>query len=217
MDKIDFQYGGGFPLKTDTLAFMQGAIFAGLSAIAKNLSNSQKVILSGCDITGESGMSAGFVIIQNEVLPIDAGNLYNDTGYRIVESASNDQFKDGSIHPIYFTRKVELVNTNPTNNFNADFIRLPSIFNLPKIRQGSEYYAANSLEGAADRTITGKSFTGDYVVLGSFRGLNNANINANYSTYCTYSHTANSFKLSILSMTNGSHPEFYFDYVVIKV
>lgn len=216
MNRADFQYGGGFPLKSDTLDFLQATMLSGFSAIAKNLSNSQKVILTGCDITGESGMSTGYVIINNEILPIDSGDLYPNTGYQIIESSDSEQFKDGTIHSVYFTRKVVLVNTNPNNNFNTDFTRLPSLFNLPKIKQGSEYFAENSLDTANERTIA-KGLSGNYVVLGSFRGQTDGSINLNFMSYSTFNHTSNSFKLAVNSLQGTGHPAFYFDYILIQV
>jgi microcystin-dependent protein len=69
MNIADFQQGGGFPLETDTLAFMQTSykLFNDLGAVVGD-----KTIIKGCILTG-STVSNGTIYLNGELLEFRGG------------------------------------------------------------------------------------------------------------------------------------------------
>lgn len=117
MNKINFNQTGGFPLETDTLAFMQNAYndFNSLGEIAGNLA-----ILKGCEISGNS-VSDGVVFIEGEIFPFKGGTLSDKV--IIKEEKRSLPFEDGQSKEIEFTRYALFGNGISTYNW-ADFFRV---------------------------------------------------------------------------------------------
>lgn len=100
MNNANFNQTGGFPLQTDSLAFMQEA-YTQLAGIARL--GGDDYILSGAEVDGTT-VAAGVVVIDGELLPLEGGEKleYLD----IVEVVENRTFETGESKPVYHHRKA---------------------------------------------------------------------------------------------------------------
>ena len=121
----------GFPGTNQTLRFMQDAWAEPLKALA--LMAGDKTILSGVVVTG-TNVSAGFVAINGEIFPFEAGTLQAQV--TIIENVEFVTYEEDGVLPAYKTRHVAFGSGGgETFNF-ADFTRLKTVlelsnFNLP--------------------------------------------------------------------------------------
>lgn len=100
MNIADFQQLEGFPLRTNTVKFMQDA-YSQLQAFGALAG--EKSIISGCVEQGNS-VSDGFVFYNGELLAFK-GALKEDKVI-IIEEVETDVFKDQSIKDVYKTRYI---------------------------------------------------------------------------------------------------------------
>ncbi len=103
MNRIDFSHPGGFPLETDTLNFLQASLAKPISALTGL--GGENYIVSGATQSGDN-ISDGWVVIKGELLPFKGG--ITQMNVTVVEISQEATFMDGAIHPIYFTRQVQL-------------------------------------------------------------------------------------------------------------
>lgn len=117
MNKINFNQTGGFPLETDTLAFMQNAynVFNSLGEIAGHLA-----IFKGCNVSGNT-VSDGIVFIEGEVFPFKGGTLSDKV--IIKEEKRSLLFEDGESKEVEISRYATFGNGISTYNW-ADFFRV---------------------------------------------------------------------------------------------
>ncbi|WP_286768200.1 MULTISPECIES: hypothetical protein [Sphingobacterium] len=102
MNKVNFQQPGGFPIKTNTLNFLQTA-FGQLSSLAGL--GGANYILNGCTVAG-GNVTDGTIVIDGEVLPFIGGPKLQ---YVVIEETiGNDTFKDGLSKPIFTTRIAKM-------------------------------------------------------------------------------------------------------------
>lgn len=113
MKKIDFTKEGGFPLKQDTLAFMQESynelkkallLWFGQSGI--NDVTGLALILSGLDerVTGGQWMiTPGWIIRDGELLYFGGGpkNMVEEQGIGVQAISVPATYKSGSVYPVY--------------------------------------------------------------------------------------------------------------------
>ena len=117
---IDFDKTGGLYVYQDTFDFMQKTYTEPMEAAAALLGN--KLILSGCVDNGLS-VSAGWVVINNEILPFAGGPKAT---YVTIESVyANEQFDDGLQKTTYNTRTVKFTSVASGNYLWTDFKTLP--------------------------------------------------------------------------------------------
>jgi hypothetical protein len=105
MNRIDFSKPSGFPLTAATLDFMQSDYIAALNGIASawaSAQNTQYLILSGCETSGNA-VSSGICSVAGELLYCPGGSGYY---VRIVETSQNATFADGQAVPVYITRML---------------------------------------------------------------------------------------------------------------
>jgi len=115
----------GFPGTNQTLRFMQDAWSEPLKALA--MLAGDKTILSGVVVTG-SNVSAGFVAINGEILPFEAGTLQAQV--TIIEQVAVATYEDDGVLPAYKTRHVAF-GSGGVETFNfASFTRLKTILEL---------------------------------------------------------------------------------------
>lgn len=137
MKKIDFTQTGGFPLRQDTLDFMQGSYKELEQAMVKYLTELAgfhsvigiNIIVSGLQLVSTSQatfrIQPGWIIKDDQLLYFSGAFLYEvqQAGGIGVESTSHtDTFKDGSEPTVYFEKYAIPGGTNPTPYY--DFIRL---------------------------------------------------------------------------------------------
>ncbi len=98
MNYQNFNQGGGFPIKTQTLDEMQTAysVFNAFGGLSGNFS-----IISGCEITGTT-VNNGTVYINGELFEFQGGTI----GLNVIITELNGirEFKDASQKDVVFTR-----------------------------------------------------------------------------------------------------------------
>lgn len=127
MNRIDAQQSGGFPLETDTLDFLQNSFTALQSLVALGGDN---FIVSGCQVQANN-VSAGWVVINGELLPFKAGLL--QTKVVIIESKAPRNFENGTNKVVFYDRYAQF-GTGDSFVLFADLARikdLKTFRNLP--------------------------------------------------------------------------------------
>lgn len=108
---------GGMPFEGDDLLYMQDQLRDTFKAILKALSpDSGNFILQGCEVSADSGntlISAGYVVLDYEVLPFSGATLVTDNvpakafGLEITyDPAGNEVFADNVSKDTYEVRKA---------------------------------------------------------------------------------------------------------------
>jgi hypothetical protein len=117
MNRIDFTQTGGFPLDQDVFGFQQVNINTAMqpAAVFGSLA-----IISGCSIIG-STVSNGYVVINGEVLPFEAGII--EEKVRIVETRTDLSYEDGVDRPSQINRIVRFGDDAGTTYTWTDFKR----------------------------------------------------------------------------------------------
>lgn len=114
-------FPGKQPVYLGDIDFMQNSVAAVFSEIARALVDSENDSLNailqgvelGAPIAGRSSWTAGIVVIDGEILPVEAGSaatVANDSLYlHVVSILSGERtFKDGQDHECYETRSAEI-------------------------------------------------------------------------------------------------------------
>lgn len=141
--RIDFNKLGGLATYQDTLDFLQASYRDSISAIAKAFGS--KVIVSGVIDQGSNTYSDGWVVIDGELMPFDAG--LKSPRMIVNEISGTELFGDGSTQTVYFTRRAT---TGITGGYAfSDFIRVDT---MSAISEGlkSLVTAHNNLQFAFD-------------------------------------------------------------------
>jgi hypothetical protein len=117
MNQIDFTQTGGFPLDQDVFGFQQLNTFMvqQLAALC-----GPRAILAGCLEVG-STVSGGYICIDGEVLPFNAGAKQAKLVIREVRTDMN--YEDGSVKPSQIERFAEFGDDGVTTLMWADFKR----------------------------------------------------------------------------------------------
>ncbi len=104
MHTIDFTKQGGFPLEQNTLDFMQDGQHANMNALVAlcGCEVKKKYIIYGCTVLG-GRISAGWVVINNEVLYFDGGI---GTAIASTTDISDVTFETGETHGVYQYKKA---------------------------------------------------------------------------------------------------------------
>lgn len=108
MNRADFSRLGGLPVTQYTFAFMQAAFTDTINAIAALLG--PNAILSGVTVVG-SNVSAGWVLINGEILPFEAG--VKTDFVEVYETVAQRTYADNADKDVYYTRKARCVVTGP--------------------------------------------------------------------------------------------------------
>jgi hypothetical protein len=126
MNRAEFLQTGGFPVDLNTLDFIQNS-YTDLQKIAFLAGGDKPCILTGCLTTG-STVSAGWVIVEGELLPFKTQTL--GTNVSVVEEVDYLTFEEGDLKPAYKRRKVEfsVSGTIPW----SDFVRVDSLLKIQK-------------------------------------------------------------------------------------
>lgn len=126
MKKIDFDFSGGFPMKSKTLSSMQTAYFEVLKTVIAHfdLPNTGYYIIGGCELLA-SGIASGMMYIDGDICPF-LGSDTGGTSTKIakVETIEEAAFKNGLNNPVYYTYTALV---NETGVALADFERVPTV------------------------------------------------------------------------------------------
>lgn len=143
MNKIDFSHKPDFPFNAATLEYVQGQI---LLLQQLSVANGALYILSGCEDVG-GNVSAGYVVINGEVLPFEAGTLGTDVV--IVENVRSKTFKDSVIRNFYKDRSARFGSVGTTYAW-ADFERCsPTDGILKRMRVAEDLLTTHTAQIAA--------------------------------------------------------------------
>lgn len=117
MDIIEVQQPGGFPLKTDTLDFMQKTykLLNGFSYLAGD-----KSIISGCQQLG-SNVGDGIIVFNNEILPFVGGTIQSRVV--IIQETETQNFEDGQAK-VVFKRRYATFGAGSGSALWSDFVRI---------------------------------------------------------------------------------------------
>ncbi len=121
MNKVHVNQGGGFPLETNTLSFVQDTIFfigEAVSSLAGEL-----VIIKGCEQNGNY-VKAGIVVINKELMPFKGGALGKNVV--IQETKKKKTFESGESKDVYFSRIAAFGTGNPMFKW-SEFKRIKDI------------------------------------------------------------------------------------------
>ena len=102
MNYLDFSVLNGWPLNSTSLKFLQESLTA-LQVVSAL--GGQNFVISGCTVDGSNNVSAGFVCINGEILPFQAGPL--NTHVVVVDNPSNKLFENGNSNPYYHERHAQ--------------------------------------------------------------------------------------------------------------
>jgi len=116
MNRIDFDQPGGFPLETETLAFMQTTYSLLLNKIGELAG--ERSIISGCVTTG-STVSDGFIYVNGEILPFVGG--FVQPNVVIIEETETREFEDTELRTVFYKRYATF-GTATTSYPWADFV-----------------------------------------------------------------------------------------------
>jgi microcystin-dependent protein len=113
--RIDFTKLGGFPLKQDTLLFIQNSYNQVLQAVSKLAGD--YIIISGLTESEPNVYTSGWVTIDGEIIPFEGGT--GQPNVSIVESGFTEVFRDNSINEVFFVRKAifDFNGSIPFSNF----------------------------------------------------------------------------------------------------
>lgn len=122
--RLTLTYLGGYPLSQKDLDWMQVSYRGALSAISTMIGN--KVIISGmAEVSGN--VSAGWISINNELLPFVAGTI--GTGEFIIDETSETlTFKDGNGKIVRYERVARFSAGGPYQY--SELVRLTSLVNI---------------------------------------------------------------------------------------
>ena len=123
MNRTNFVQTGGFGVKCERLQELQTAyaIFNQLGFLA-----GQFAILSGCEVIGTS-VSDGYVFMNGEVLPFNAGTLAQDV--IIIEVPISKEFENGEVKQVHFIRYATFGTSADMASW-SDFKRVDPIITL---------------------------------------------------------------------------------------
>ncbi len=191
MNTIEFTHPNGFPWTQKTLRFLQGASYDDMKALVAlcGCEASKSYILNGCTLQNGT-ISAGWLIIGNEVYPFDGGT---GSAIGIQESRENAEYRNGDVKGVYIVKKA-VINSNGTPI--SQFVRLTNIKDL--------------LSGVPNATTTAKGVieiaTTSEVVSGSSSNLAvtpKTLKDAGYPRDPNYNHTDNNFTSGHKSKLEG--------------
>jgi hypothetical protein len=128
MNKIDLNYGGGFPFENKTLQFMQDDYQNALRGIA-GIGGMGNFIISGMLQAGNN-VSEGWIYYNGELIYFEAGVKANT--FIIEEVTENKIYQDGVTHPAYITKHAKFgAGVNPI--LFTVLQRLPSLLNMQSL------------------------------------------------------------------------------------
>jgi microcystin-dependent protein len=150
MHKIDFTQPNGFPLKADTLDFMQTAYNNAIYGLAQ-MAGSVNVIVSGCVDSGAS-VTDGWVYYNNELFFFQGGT--KSTYFIIDETIVADNNQNGTPVNRYFTRKLRF-GTGASQVAYDTLVRAESLASLKTKMYLSYFDVATILGGCTVSSVSG--------------------------------------------------------------
>lgn len=125
MEKIDFTYSGGFPVKSKTFSKLQEAHFEILKALIGHfeLPNVGSFIISGCQLIG-SDIASGVMYINGDLCLFKGDKQFEDNKIAKITSVEEAAFKNGANNPVYITIEAAM---NSNGVPYALFNRVPGV------------------------------------------------------------------------------------------
>lgn len=154
MNKIDFTQPDGFPLKAETLGFMQEAYQQALYGLAQ-LAGVGNIIVSGCTDNG-STVTSGWIYINNELFYFQGGT--KSTYIIVDETITTDTNQGGATVNRYFYRSLKF----GTSTTQFDFSSLERVESLSGLRTKlwlSYFESAIILSGCSVSNVSGGNLT----------------------------------------------------------
>jgi microcystin-dependent protein len=139
MNNLNLTNPGLVGFTQDAAKFMQDAYSASIAALGGAIADN--AILSGCVPDNNGNISAGFIVLNGEVLPFAGGLLL--ANFDVQEVTTNEQYYDGSQKPFYNIRTAVMRANGgvPFENFTR-IKTLKQFAGLPT-KAGSDYSAAD--------------------------------------------------------------------------
>jgi microcystin-dependent protein len=165
MNRVDFTQPNGFPLKAETLGFMQDTYRPALNAIAKIVGNAN-IIISGCIDNGTT-VSDGWVYFGGELFFFEGG--VKAQSFIVFENIESDTNQNGINVNRYFTRTLRFGSGAVSYNFD-DLIRVESIISLTE-KNAMFLIESNVIIKGCDVAITGADInitSGVAIIAGQF-------------------------------------------------
>lgn len=165
MKNIDFTKAGGFPLKQDTLNFMQESYQELSRALISYLTQGSRFfnarglgsyILTGLNEEEQNGViyiSAGWVVINDDLLYFAGApkSAVDNEGIGIQSLSTSTTFKDGSTHSVYL-EKIAVAGGQNAVPFSL-LIRIATLADLRPILNYSTFLNIATLSPLSSRTI----------------------------------------------------------------
>jgi len=186
MNKGNFLDNQNFPVSSETFDFMQNMIL--LTAQLTSLGGSGNYILSGCVKTG-TNYSAGYVVINGEILPFDGGAAVTASGidYVIIQENKDSLQVYDVNYPDCYTRRKVICGRGAGELDITSFTRVPSLSDVK-----------TTLESLTE-AVNGKASASHTHAIANITGLQTA---LNSKAASTHSHTTadiNGYKGIILT------------------
>lgn len=165
MKNIDFTQPGGFPLKQDTLSFMQDSYRELNDALISYLTQGSRFfhdrgignyILSGLNVEAQNGVNyitSGWIIFNGELLYFaqTLKSIVDHEGIGHHTLSTPVTFKDGSVLPVYF-EKVAIAGGADAVSFNS-FLRIGNLADFRPILGISLVRNIETLSPGASRSL----------------------------------------------------------------
>jgi hypothetical protein len=145
MNRFDYSNLGGQPIDLDHLNKIQDAYREGFRAMALMLGN--KVIMSGCDVTG-TVVSDGYITYNGEPLYFAGGTITPTSEVVIVETPTSVVFDDTTTHDVEFVRYAAIA---VSGLFPFADLKRPPIYTTGDIKEkivSSQYITDNFDSGS---------------------------------------------------------------------